>query len=1586
MTSEIMERLMKFANVSEKEQEEWVPSLTLQYINFNRSSLANRLWEYQVQCQINLLDRVDEEQKIEWLSLNEPNLTSAIVESTHNPSYEFLNAVIEHTPPAFFVDTVMRVLRHMDFLNLDTLIEIVKKGGAEIARAVAPCLPKQSSSSASSSASAMSSSNATLSTTISQVLYTKEMQRILDNSDLFKEPLYTVSLMRALFEANRQRSDVAAFLLEALKDVLRHKEYRTGSETSSLKSITDQLLLDLCREHEFSVTAFDELITLLSSQLLCELHVYAKLGPNTTWTFLIGCLSATWGTEFQAMESEVLKQLAARSNLPTSAQWTLALHHSKVGNYREGNDLFHLMVSNGVKLDDAIIHYFLMNEPSYIQMCLQAGLLNALQTQFVVEKILPTLAKEGELPEVETYFQNFIQTVQQFTGSDIKMEDIEWGKISSETINRSITYMTAGLELRDIPNFLKDDLHLNVAFLTKVVDALSKGVRILEAPARRRSTQDRFRFGNVDNKQAMDRLQGAKGGNDGAERDAPELQLSVPITSLQLAIDHFPDLVLSFDIQHYLPEFLEQNLLVYTPRETSVEVTLLKANDELKELFPAQFLSTLNLKVKSFLSMRFSVLIEKRKKDFTKAEFIKILKEDSSELEAIHKIFANLEASADNVEEEIEEEVEQELLRKEEEARQKAEEEKVKEGESGKGKDLISPEEAERKKREAEEREAEYQRRKVWAPRPEDTYTHNARLVETLVQNGLAKAKVKDLQWMLNELIAIIKGHLRIRVMPTAQSLKQALIKFYSPTEVITTTLKNVEYIYAYRFWKLFPDLAQKSYPENIKELFLLWGPPEVFEKSTCGVIQQKIQFLLDLLDLGKKAEKEGSKPEDLSAFLQAIVSALRSDKENFILENGKLYYTCTIKPTSQDDEEDSVIHSCCMNTIEKVTLAVLSKVGKLACATIRSLSSLVAPDSNTTIVSGFSFSATVKPEAEMKQMKILKLEELEGLSNSLSTQEVKKEDATLLDLYNYLLPYQNIININDFAYTDLLSKSHSLGGHTVFSLGKVFSLEELRGFPLKELLPNLELVHYYVEEIQPQFLDRQSSIVTVENKPIDYFFNGTKIDEYCFYDDRKWREIITRLKQQFVDEHTNMLKQSLSRFHIHYVSGPDSSSTEETTEYGVEPIPGAQLAQHPMILDEDGMVTFTPEGEIARDTSKSKVIQPVYKVVVQKKHIPKLTEYDTKLDLNGGCLLPATHIRLLHASCEEYFDQLKKTLAIKFNSLSKAHMEKLIKQFESGVENGLTITIPSGTAGPGFTYTLYPIEAECEKDIEALKTKMENLGKDKLQCIKNFTISHRDTIAAELALYLSFVRDSILKDEHKFSRYCQAALCVLALQDDVNYHVMLDEANTHAIRYISDILIKLGERLFEYEEQNKAGLGATTILVMFPCHVQHVGILFVSSHYNQENGQWERFIHYNPNACAAEEYNRLAGFAPPKQLEHGVKLETIFNTGNDHNVLLTFEKHVIETTRREMDEKARDAIRRNDYHDESGLGVAKNLAHIVWTEKSGINHIKCEAAFVTASPKIPLTTRKGSLAMDVGPEEVDEMIRTLEDITLRHK
>lgn len=54
--------------------------------------------------------------------------------------------------------------------------------------------------------------------------------------------------------------------------------------------------------------------------------------------------------------------------------------------------------------------------------------------------------------------------------------------------------------------------------------------------------------------------------------------------------------------------------------------------------------------------------------------------------------------------------------------------------------------------------------------------------------------------------------------------------------------------------------------------------------------------------------------------------------------------------------------------------------------------------------------------------------------------------------------------------------------------------------------------------------------------------------------------------------------------------------------------------------------------------------------------------------------------------------------------------------------------------------------------------------------------------------------------------------MCSAVIKADVNYHVLLED--TSVVKYLYDILLRIGEKLFQIEKERRRG----TILISFPC------------------------------------------------------------------------------------------------------------------------------------------------------------------------
>jgi len=303
-------------------------------------------------------------------------------------------------------------------------------------------------------------------------------------------------------------------------------------------------------------------------------------------------------------------------------------------------------------------------------------------------------------------------------------------------------------------------------------------------------------------------------------------------------------------------------------------------------------------------------------------------------------------------------------------------------------------------------------------------------------------------------------------------------------------------------------------------------------------------------------------------------------------------------------------------------------------------------------------------------------------------------------------------------------------------------------------------------------------------------------------------------------------------------------------------------------------------------------------------------------------------------------------------------------------MKEGIPINLPSGKMGPAFQYLIFPRQDYYSIQLDNLKN-ISNVNILEIEeMIKDFNISRRPTLALEMISYLKFLSGSSFSDETKLRRLCEAALCTEVMCSDVNYHALLEDMSV--VKYIYDCLIRVGPKIFQMEKQKQNG----TILVVFRCS-QSLGIIFVSSHLDLETGEWRRYLHYNSNACAEQEFFQLMQHHPPYDIGKGVFYEEVFTGVVQRNVLLTFSQQSIDTKRSELHYKALDVIDNDDMHDESGLGRRLNLGRINWAASSygdlQLNHIHCEAALCNASPIIPLKINmdRGTLEMEISFQSV---------------
>jgi len=286
---------------------------------------------------------------------------------------------------------------------------------------------------------------------------------------------------------------------------------------------------------------------------------------------------------------------------------------------------------------------------------------------------------------------------------------------------------------------------------------------------------------------------------------------------------------------------------------------------------------------------------------------------------------------------------------------------------------------------------------------------------------------------------------------------------------------------------------------------------------------------------------------------------------------------------------------------------------------------------------------------------------------------------------------------------------------------------------------------------------------------------------------------------------------------------------------------------------------------------------------------------------------------------------------------------------------------------GPPYQYQIALNTAVFQSKISSLKKRTQTLETSADSCIKEFTITRRPTLPQEMIKYLVMLEKSTFKEEAKFRRVCEAAMCSAVMKADLNYHVLLED--TSVIKYLYDIILRIGEKVFQVEKERRRG----TILVAFPCSAKGLGILCVSSVFrvDEDSGSevWDRNLHYNSNACAAEEYAALLN-ETPQDLGAGVVFDSVFSGANKRNVVLTFTEQAIATKKKSLHKAALDVIEEGNLHDESNLGENLNLGQINWVvrneTKLTVNHLYCEAAMCNASPLLPLCEENARLVLSV--------------------
>jgi len=311
----------------------------------------------------------------------------------------------------------------------------------------------------------------------------------------------------------------------------------------------------------------------------------------------------------------------------------------------------------------------------------------------------------------------------------------------------------------------------------------------------------------------------------------------------------------------------------------------------------------------------------------------------------------------------------------------------------------------------------------------------------------------------------------------------------------------------------------------------------------------------------------------------------------------------------------------------------------------------------------------------------------------------------------------------------------------------------------------------------------------------------------------------------------------------------------------------------------------------------------------------------------------------------------------------------------------------PSGKPGPPYQYLVQVNPTIYSKKIDIIKSNVQTLDSETESCIKLFSITRRPTLPQEMIKYLAILEKSSFREDSKYRRLCEATVCAAIMMADINYHVLLDD--TSVTKFIADIILRIGEKLFQIEKEKQRG----TLLICFPCSIKGLGVMCVSSTYRSDGECWERYLHYNSNACAAEEYGELVKLVPPYDLGGGVVYDAVFSGANKRNVIISFTENSIAQKKVMLHKQALDVIEEGNIHDESNLGRNLNLGQINWVvRKEGkvqVNHLHCEAAMCNASPLLQLTEANGKLVLKTSFGEVVNQLISIEQsfgFKLKHK
>ncbi|KAH3744257.1 hypothetical protein Pelo_14342 [Pelomyxa schiedti] len=603
-----MDVLVQLTTFSEwRDPTRWEPCLRLVYTKFKKDQLGEYLYDYQMHCMQNLLPRVSESIKLSWLKAREPQLTLAIVESLEAPSTEILPLIFEHTHPNLLPDVLKTLLRKFRSLSLDNLSSILVHGGADVARLVLegikPGIMRRS----------FTGSDADTLISVCKLLRT---------TTVHSSPSSLLSCTHSILQANRGRHDVLTSNATIIKSAIQALFHQ--SDQGLLAKAIEQLL-DICQAEEMEEGFLDDVLVFLPEPALLKLDVWARAGDSFFWArFLDGTRSGS------NAKREALLKLASRADVPAELTWALALAHLDTQGLLdvEGrNELAQLLAANE-KLCSEIVSYFVAEAPQHLSFLLNTDLLTGKHLQFIYERY-------DSHPFVHSWISECMAAVSQLSGTEIVLQTTNFSKLCSQMLRQARIHAIEGIELAKLPEFLsKFDITAASALSTRlmtVVDSLS-AIHVQPRPAGGK--------GGMGGRPSK----GARGPGE-EEDDVGELpaNLSFKVTSMQVALDQFCNLVFSFDLHKVINTFLEKKYLVFSEDSTGSNPLLTPAPDYNELFTKTTFTRSLNEKVESVLRFRLGPSVTTRQKPFHRDLFVEVMSNETLRLGRIAEIMSSLQ-------------------------------------------------------------------------------------------------------------------------------------------------------------------------------------------------------------------------------------------------------------------------------------------------------------------------------------------------------------------------------------------------------------------------------------------------------------------------------------------------------------------------------------------------------------------------------------------------------------------------------------------------------------------------------------------------------------------------------------------------------------------------------------------------------------------------------------------------------------------------------------------------------------------------------------------------------------------------------